>query len=155
MCTDRCIRSCQPLPSEDHIIRAGALCVWCLMAAIHKMDCNDIVVPLAEAKEISNLLMQHLLHCQGLANHFQYTLRMRRWKLRPKHHDLEHLAKSIALNQINPRRTSCWQDESYLGQVKKVAIRCHSSSVLLRVYQRLILNLSQRWKNARSQSQGS
>lgn len=139
----------------EHILRGGALCAWCLVAAIHKMDCSDILLPSDQAKEFHSLLIQHLLHWQGLAQHYQYSQHVKRWKLRPKHHDCEHLAKFVAQTRINPRHTACWQDESYLGQIKKIAVHCHMSSVLLRVFQRLILNLSQRWHTERSQTQGS
>ena len=141
--------------SKEHILRGGALCAWCLVAAIHKMDCSDILLPSDQAKEFHSLLIQHLLHWQGLAQHYQYSQHVKRWKLRPKHHDCEHLAKFVAQTRINPRHTACWQDESYLGQIKKIAVHCHMSSVLLRVFQRLILNLSQRWHTERSQTQGS
>lgn len=136
------------LESKDHIIQGGALCLWTLMRAVHIMDGNDIILGESEACEIESLLKQHLLHWQGLRQHYHH-LGVKRWKLRPKHHDLEHLASKTKETQVNPRFTACWQDESYLGQVKHVAVKCHAQTVLLRVFQRMILNLSLRWKDTR------
>lgn len=136
------------LPSKDHIIRGGSLCIWSLMSAIQMMDRNDLLIPADQAAEIETLLIQHLLHYQGIWQYYN-SKGVKRWKIRPKHHDLEHIAKITKKTLINPRLTACWQDESFLGQVKKVATKCHSSTVLLRVFQRIILNLSVRWKNSR------
>ena len=129
------------------------MCIWSLNTAIHRMDCSDILLSAEEAAEIHRLLHEHLLHWQGLAQHFQ-TQKVRRWKLRPKHHDLEELSKKMLETRINPRYTACWQDESYLGQVKLVAVHCHPANCLLRVFQRIILRLGQKWQEVRSHSLG-
>ena len=107
------------------------------------MDCNEIILPSTDAKEIHDCLIEHLLHWQGLSQHYM-SLGVYRWKIRPKHHDLEEVAKFCKRTRINPRCTACWQDESYLGQVKHVATKCHSTTALLRIFQRIILRLAQR-----------
>lgn len=134
--------------SKDRILQGGALCSWALMRAVQLMDSNDIILGPNEASEIDSLLKQHLLHWQGLHQHYLH-LGVERWKLRPKHHDTEHLASKTKETRVNPRFTACWQDESYLGQVKQVAVRCHAQNALLRIFQRIILNLSLRWKDVR------
>lgn len=116
------------------------------------MDCCDILLTSEDAAEIRSLLYQHLLHWQGLSQHYQQH-QVCRWKLRPKHHDLEELSKKVVETQINPRFTACWQDESYLGQLKMVATHCHPSTVLLRVFQRIIMRLGQHWQEVRNHSQ--
>lgn len=138
-----------PVPSKDHILRGGALCIWSLVAAVNLMDSSDLILSPEQAQEISALLKQHLLHWQGI-NQFYVHQKVKRWKLRPKHHCLEELCKKMVETRVNPRHTACWQDESYLGQLKQVAVRCHSSTVLLRVFQRLILRLSQKWQELRN-----
>lgn len=112
------------------------------------MDSNDILLSNDVAEKVHDLFVQHLLHWQGLWQN-SYHVGIKRWKIRPKHHDLEHLALQTKRTGVNPRFTACFQDESYLGQIKHVAIRCHSSTVLVRVFQRILLNLSQRWKDTR------
>ena len=138
--------------AQDHILRAGSLCLWSLSCAIHILDCNDLVLPPHDAQEVHDLLMQHLLHCQGLWQHF-HALNVKRWKQRPKQHDLEHIAVFTKQTRLNARCTACFQDESYLGVLKHVAVKCHSSTVLLRMFQRILLNLSVRWKHNRDQGQ--
>ena len=123
---------------KAHILQGGALCSWALTSAVHMMDSEDIILSVESATEIHSLLTQHLLHWQGLAQNCQRQ-KIRRWKLRPKHHDLEELGKCVLKTRVNPRFTACWQDESYLGQIKMIAVRCHSATVLLRVFQRIIL----------------
>lgn len=80
------------LPSKDHIIRGGSLCIWSLMSAIQMMDRNDLLIPADQAAEIETLLIQHLLHYQGIWQYYN-SKGVKRWKIRPKHHDLEHIAK--------------------------------------------------------------
>ena len=133
---------------KDHRLQGVALCAWSLQQAIHKMDHCDIILTKEEAEEIRGLLAQYLLHWQGLSNECK-VLSVKRWKNRPKHHYLEEIGLHCVQTQINPRFTACWQDESFLGHIKKIAVSCHSNTVLLRVMQRLILNLSLRWKDTR------
>ena len=111
---------------------------------MHVMDVHDILLPEYAAAEICDLLLQHLLHCQGLRQECQ-NAGVLRWKLRPKHHALEKIMKFVAATRLNPRVLACWQDESFLGRVKKIGTHCHSATVLQRLFQRLIVNLSQRW----------
>lgn len=132
-------------------MKGGALCIWSLTAAIHKLDGCDIILASEDAAEVKSLLYQHLLHWQGLAQHYQ-SLNIKRWKLRPKHHDMEEIYKAVLRTKINCRHTSCFQDESYLGQIKQVATHCHPSTVLLRIFQRIILRLGQKWQDMRTVS---
>lgn len=136
------------LAPEAHLLRGNALCAWSLSRAIHIMDCNEIILPPTDATEIHDCLIEHLLHWQGLSQHYM-SLGVYRWKLRPKHHDLEEVAKFCKRTRVNPRCTACWQDESYLGQVKHVAVKCHSTTALLRIFQRIILRLAQKWHDSK------
>lgn len=108
------------------------------------MDTNDIVFQDGAKTETCDLLLQHLLHCQGLRQECR-AQEVRRWKLRPKHHALEKIMLFVQETGLNPRVLACWQDESFLGRVKQIGTHCHSVTMLKRVYQRLILNWSQRW----------
>ena len=62
----------------------------------------------------------------------------------------------IARTRLNPARvSSCFSDESFLGYLKKIGVRCHSSNMMLRLLQRYILFLSLRWKDSRTKWMGS
>lgn len=104
-------------------------------------------------QEISDAFRHHLISWQHLA--CQSELRgLRLFKCRPKHHSLDHLTASILKNRINPRKTmQCFSDESFLGYLKHITIRCHGSSAMRRTFHRYLLFLSFRWRDANSQWQ--
>lgn len=108
------------------------------------MDAGEIVLTEDAASETCDLLLQHLLHWQGLRQECRNQC-LKRWKLRPKHHTLEKIMLFTKATRLNPRCFSTFQDESYLGKIKKIGTHCHSVSVMQRIFQRLILNWSQRW----------
>ena len=138
--------------TQEHRLQGGALCIWALGQAIHLMDTNDVILPSMVATQMRDLLQEHLLHWQGMSQECTGRF-VKRWKLRPKHHSLEEIGQFVYRTQINPRFTSCFQDESYLGSLKRIGVRCHESTMLTRIYQRLILLLSQRWKDTRMRAQ--
>lgn len=125
-------------------LQGGALRVWSLTNAIHVMDANPILLTEDAASETCDLLLQHLLHWQGLKQECD-AMGQKRWKLRPKHHTLEKIMFFTQATRLNPRCLATWQDESYLGKIKKIGTHCHSGNVMQRIFQRLILNWSQRW----------
>ena len=68
--------------------------------------------------------------------------------LRPKHHYLMHLGQQVARTRINPRRVmSCFNDESFLGYLKRIGIKCHKATVGQRMLQRYALYLELRWRD--------
>ena len=69
-----------------------------------------------------------------------------RWPLRPKHHAVFHLLKSVALDARNPKRFGTIMDEDLLGKVVKVAAKCHRRTVAEGVVFRYIVNLARRWR---------
>ena len=69
------------------------------------------------------------------------------FKIRPKHHMLDHLAKQVARTQLNPRRVmGCFSDESFLGYLKRIGIKRHVMNMMERLCQRYNLFLSLRWR---------
>jgi hypothetical protein len=46
----------------------------------------------------------------------------------------------------------CFGDESFLGFWKRIGVKCHSTSILRRIYQRYLLFLSLRWRDAKAGS---
>ena len=72
-----------------------------------------------------------------------------RWKFRPKFHYFEEMMIQMRRTRVNPRHLACWVDEGYLGHIKKIAIHTHANTALLRIFQRLMINLSQRFHNTK------
>lgn len=104
-----------------------------------------------ETEHVCTYWLSFLQHWQGLFQVFQGA-GIDRWKMRPKHHYFLETIKQIRRTQLNIRCVSCWQDESYLGHVKKIAIHSHGGNAILRTFQRLMINLSRRFKNTRDHS---
>eukprot|EP00959_Pyramimonas_sp_CCMP1952_P419641 8789517-Pyramimonas_sp.AAC.1 len=72
--------------------------------------------------------------------------------LRPKHHYCEHIAMDLNPRlrfNLNPRFTSCWIDESFLGKMMRIGKRTHAARASVRVLQRYILYISLRWEKRR------
>lgn len=105
-------------------------------------------------KEVHDCVYLHLISWQHLAYRCQLS-GAKLFKLRPKHHSLDHLASQICRTRLNARKLmSCWNDESFLGYLKQIGIRCHSMSIMHRLYDRYVLFLSLRWQNAKASHQG-
>ena len=101
-------------------------------------------------QECSWNLQVHLISWQNLA-YLCMQQKMFLYRLRPKHHSLDHIQMDIARTKLNPARiSSCFSDESFLGYLKRIGVRCHSSNMMLRLLQRYILFLSLRWKDSRT-----
>lgn len=137
-----------PTVAQDAILQGGACCAWALQTAIHRMDETGLILPKEDADFVADRILDSLLHWQGMRRSCK-DAGVKRWSFRPKHHYLEHLAESVRRTRINPRHLSCFQDESYLGSIKKIATKTHASTALLRVFQRLLLNLGQRFHDTR------
>lgn len=137
-----------PIPSEAPILKAGACCIWSLQTGIDVCDRAGIVMTEDETGHVCTYWLSFLQHWQGLFQIFQGA-GIERWKMRPKHHYFFETIKQIRRTQLNVRYVSCWQDESYLGHVKKIAIHSHGGNAILRTFQRLMINLSRRFKNTR------
>ena len=137
-----------PTVAQDAILRGGACCAWALQTAIHRMDETELILSKEDADFIADRILDSLLHWQGMRRSCK-DAGVKRWSFRPKHHYLEHLAESVRRTRINPRHLSCFQDESYLGSIKKIATKTHAATALLRVFQRLLLNLGQRFHDTR------
>ena len=134
------------------VLQAGACCIWSLQTAIDKLDHSEIILNEEDSQYVCEYFQAFLLHWQGLFQTYS-DMGVCRWKLRPKHHYFEEMMLQVQRTRINPRHLSCWQDESFLGHIKKIAIHCHSSSVLLRIFQRLMINLSNRFEKTRKLTQ--
>ena len=96
------------------------------------------------SEETGKNLEVHLVAWQHLASFFE-NLGECLFKLRPKHHNVNHMAQDVPRTRLNPRKVqACFNDESFLGYVKRIGVRCHQSNMMERLYQRYLLYLSLR-----------
>lgn len=100
-------------------------------------------------KEVCSLMDIHLVAYQTLAS--QTELRgLFLYKVRPKHHYVQHMMDDLKRNLVNPRvAASCWSDGSFLGRLKRIGVQCHERNMADRLFQRYILYLSLRWRDSR------
>lgn len=100
-------------------------------------------------KEVCECLGLHLIAWQNLAHECSVN-NLKLFRLRPKHHQLDHLREQISRTRLNGRKVmSCFSDESFLGYLKRIGVRCHAASMAGRLFQRYVLFLSLRWRDAR------
>lgn len=134
--------------AQAPVLQAGACVAWSLQTAIHTLDHSELILSESDTEYVCEHIHLFLLHWQGLFQIFHAAEKCR-WKFRPKHHYFEEMMMQIRRTRINPRHLACWQDESYLGHIKKIALRCHAGNALLRVFQRLSINLGQRFQKTK------
>jgi hypothetical protein len=73
------------------------------------------------------------------------------WSVRPKMHYVCHLMDELDLINLNPRATSCWESEKWLGKIKRFLKATHSSRhASLRGLQRYAAYLQVRFLRRRS-----
>ena len=115
----------------------------------HHLFPKNAFFPQTPWEEVSGYLQMHLICWQHLADRCKQK-GLYLFRLRPKHHGLDHLQMDISRNLLNPAKSmQCFTDESFLGHIKRIGIRCHSVSMMQRLLQRYILFLSLRWRDSR------
>lgn len=62
------------------------------------------------------------------------------FKLRPKCHYFQHLL--MGLGPLNPKVVSCWNDETFIGNITTIAARVHRRTTPLRLIQRYLYKLA-------------
>lgn len=105
----------------------------------------SIIIP---HKVVTDSLDAHLVAWQHLA-YMSQQQGLRLYKLRPKHHYLYHVARDAQRTRLNALKLqACFNDESFLGFLKKIGVQCHASSMMNRLMQRYLLFLALRWRDA-------
>lgn len=123
---------------------------WCgckLLNNYHVYINNDL--DSFQSKAVAKHLETHLLAWQHLAARC-HVKKFYLYKMRPKHHYLDHIQRDVARTCLNPRKTmTCFSDESFLGCLKRIGVRCHQANMMERLFQRYVLFLSLRWNDTK------
>ena len=160
-----------------------SVCIWSVHSAIVQLDhagllmdedaskvgtwgtCGQIEKPSGfESSKIfvvlvSNQLQasyQHIrrhLTCWQWLSTFSQSQGWRLWRFKPKHHYFDHISDFILRTRINPSIGAVWEEESFLGRLKKIAIRCHAATTMKRVMQRYLLLMGLRLEESRRVAQ--
>lgn len=126
---------------NDAVANVLATSIYGLQRLIEIMDGSGLVFTDEEAAEASNCLELHLKSYMWLAVYF-YERRVMYFKVRCKTHYLFHLVDEIRLWKLNPVIWENFEEESFLGKLKRIAIRCHGGTCTQRVFSRYLLCLA-------------
>ena len=131
-----------------------ALVVRALNKAQRLLDNSDLLMTESDSRRFCDMVQLHLQMWQRLALKFE-ALGIAMCKIRPKHHYLQHIALYVVATRVNVRIHQNFNSESYMGKMKKIALKCHSASMMLRVQQRYVLYLALSWDRAKRASTGA
>lgn len=118
-----------------------AVCTYCLQRFIEINDRAGLILTVGEANEASEVMDNHLRTYAVLASHF-WNKREMLFKMRSKTHYLWHVARETRVWRLNTGLFHTFQDESFLGKIKCIGVRCHGRTCSQRLFQRLILCLA-------------
>ncbi|CAE7360310.1 nipblb [Symbiodinium sp. CCMP2592] len=138
---------------QDEDLVRMALAMRGLSEAQSLLDNGGLKFTGSEARKFDEMAHLHLRTWQRLAVKFEDLL-IPLCNIRPKHHYLQHLARYVLRTRINIRIHQNFDSESYMGKIKRIACKCHSTSMLLRVQQCYILYLALLWDRAKRASVG-
>ena len=71
------------------------------------------------------------------------------YKIRCKSHYLYHVSQEVEAWKINQTLFHTFQEESFLGKLKAIGVRCHGRSTTARLYQRYFLCLAVYFEESR------
>ncbi|CAK9118510.1 unnamed protein product [Durusdinium trenchii] len=126
---------------EDGEMQLLNVCAFSLAKAIELIDNSGLILSSEEASEITKFLLMHLRTTRRLAS-ICWGNAIMAFKMRPKHHYLWHIAMDVTATKLNPRLFHVWEDEKFLGRIKRIATKCHGGTVQRRALERYVLALS-------------
>ena len=128
------------LPAQDTVIQMLAYCLWALNRAMEIFDGGGILLSRRESREASMMMQHHLKAYQFLATSHGTPCSL--FRMRPKSHYLYHTARQVERWRINPSLFHNFEEESWLGRCKRIAIHCHGKTMTTRVLQRYLICLA-------------
>ncbi|CAE7761614.1 unnamed protein product, partial [Symbiodinium necroappetens] len=137
---------------EVQPLKFVSLCVWSIHSAVVQLDHAGLLMDEDTSKVAYRHIRRHLTCWQWLAS-FSQSQGWHLWRLKPKHHYFDHISDFILRTRINPSIGAVWEEESFLGRLKKIAIRCHSATTMKRLMQRYLLMMGLRLEESRRVAQ--
>ena len=126
---------------QDLVLDTLNYCAWNLNRAMEIFDAGGIILSARDAIEASQSLLDHLRSYQFLNGHHGIPNAML-FRMRPKAHYLWHTAKQTRVWMINRCVFHCFQEESWLGHCKRIALQCHGKTMTYRIYERYLICLA-------------
>lgn len=130
-------------PTASEMDKLVATCLTCYASSLDLMDHADLIMTEDEADRFYRLSLTHLqtyalLNKKSRALVGTRTIGKNLWLLLPKHHHHFHCAMKVRSERINPRSTSLFAGEDFIGRVSRIARVCHRTTVSERVLQRYL-----------------
>ena len=122
--------------------RALAVAISSLWGFLRVLEHADLVLSCEEAREAERLLGMHLDVWQWLASEAAANQRLR-YFIRPKHHCMVHVRCQLR-DRMNPLAVACFNEEAFLGYIKRIGRSCHGRTASQRIAERYSLVL--RWR---------
>ena len=126
---------------KDIVLQVLGTCLHSLQRCISLLDHSDLILDPETAADASDMLKLHIKSYCWLAS-FYYNQRQMLFRIRPKMHYMWHQAVQIREWRLNIGIFAAWDDETFLGKIKAVAISCHGKTMANRVYDRYLLCLA-------------
>jgi hypothetical protein len=114
-------------------------CVHNLASYIHRVSTYPVLLQPQQVEGLRRSGTNFLVLYRGLAAQ-QLADGSTHFKIRPKLHFLHHV--QLLQGRLNPKVTSCWNDETFIGNVTNVAGMTSRLSMSLRTLQRYMQRLA-------------
>lgn len=128
----------------DLYVQLVGTCFWSLAKFLAVLDHEGLVMRSETRQSACHWGTVFLRAYMALASHaLQEGLLL--FKV-PKDHVFQEMLLALNSSSLNPRHTSCFGDESYVGKVCKLVRATHPLTAARRTLQRYVAFLILRWK---------
>jgi hypothetical protein len=134
---------------EESLNRAACLHYWASWHYV--LDHGGSILSVEDSKTAQRVGRLFLLSYQKLSD-AAIARRRLAYKIRTKHHTMDHQVDRITVDRLNPKNVACFVDEDFLGKLKRLGQQTHGSNVMLRTLQRYLLLIRIRWYRIRNTS---
>ena len=116
--------------------RVLATASWALVTFIWELDGEGVLLT-PSCQDDCYALGRLFMRSYGALHELALAQNQKLWRIRPKHHAMDHLIEDVRLG-LNPGRMSCFKDEDFLGKFKYTSAKCHGRSVQHRGLERYL-----------------
>ena len=134
--------------NDDEYSRVRGTCAWCVCEFLHIVDTAGSFFSEDEWDRYEYACRGFMFAYARLAK-LSAEAGVHLWRLRPKLHMFDHLLDQTREARANPKTAACFGEESFLGFLKRIAIKCHGASMLRTSLLRYMLYLALRWQKCR------
>ena len=125
----------------DVTLHVLATCCYFLQRVVELLDQAGLVLDASEAEEACKAVHAHL-KCYAWLALKAHDLRLPLFRVRPKTHYLYHIGDAIKRWRINFNAFHVFDEESFLGKIKSIAVKVHGATLTQRVFERYCLCLA-------------